>query len=337
MLDVQVPPSYLPDERENTMNNSPPFVRPDVAMFLQFLNAVPGPKFHQVSVPEARAMTEAMRAVADAPVGEIAVMRDISIPGPAGNIPARIYDNQENRHAGPAMVFFHGGGFVIGNLYTYDPYCAEIARLLDLPVISIDYRLSPENPFPAPAEDCEAATRWIASSPAELGLELTGIITSGDSAGGNLAIVTTMALRDRPADVPVILQHPIYPVVTLDPDWPSMREFSEGYLLSADAIAYFGERHQAAPGDYRSEPLNFDQTGMPPTLVTTASLDPLRDQGLAYVERLKAAGVRVEHRSADGNIHGHINVRKGIPSTQADIEGNMNALKAMLAELMVTA
>lgn len=319
------------------MSDSPPFVRPDVAAFLQFLNAVPGPKFHQVSAPEARAMTEAMRDVADAPVGRIAVNRDISIPGPVGEIPARIYDRRESRTAGPVMVFFHGGGFVIGNLYTYEPYCAEIARLLDLPVISIDYRLSPENPFPAAAEDCEAATRWIASNPAELGLEVTGIITSGDSAGGNLTIVTTMALRDNPADVPVILQHPIYPVVTLDPDWPSMREFAEGYLLTADAIAYFGERHQAAPGDYRSEPLTFDQTGMPPSLVTTASLDPLRDQGLAYVEKLKTAGVRVDHRSADGNIHGHINVRKAIPSTQADIEGNMTALKAMLTEVMVEA
>jgi acetyl esterase len=303
MLDVWVPPPYQTAEQENMMSDSPPYVRPDVAMFLQFLNAVPGPRFYEVSADEARAMTAAMRDVADAPVGELAVFRDIAIPGPAGVIPARVYDKRESRGAGPVMVFYHGGGFVIGSLYTYEPYCAEIARLLDLPVISIDYRLSPEHSFPAPAEDCEAATRWIASNPDELGLEVTGIITSGDSAGGNLTIVTTMALRDNPADVPVILQHP----------------------------------HAAMPGDYRSEPLNFDQTGMPPSLVTTASLDPLRDQGLAYVERLKADGVRVEHQSADGNIHGHINVRRGIPSAQADIEGNMAALKAMLAEILADA
>jgi acetyl esterase len=116
-----------------------------------------------------------------------------------------------------------------------------------------------------------------------------------------------------------------------------MREFSEGYLLTASAIEYFSDAHAAMPSDYRSEPLNFDQTGMPPSLVTTASLDPLRDQGLAYVERLKADGVRVEHQSADGNIHGHINVRRGIPSAQADIEGNMAALKAMLAEILADA
>lgn len=319
------------------MTDTTPFVRPDVAMFLQFLNAVPGPKFWEVPAPDARAMTAAMRDVADAPVGELAVIRDISIPGPAGPIAARVYDKRETRGPGPVMVFYHGGGFVIGSLYTYEPHCAEVARLLDLPVISINYRLSPEYPFPAPADDCEAATRWIAESPPELGLQVTGLITSGDSAGGNLTIVTTMALRDAPAAVPVLVQHPIYPVVTLDADWPSMREFANGYLLTDEAMAYFGEGHAAAPGDYRSEPLNFDQTGMPPSVVTTASLDPLRDQGLAYVEKLKAAGVPVEHISAEGNIHGHINIRQAIPSVQADVETYVAALKAMLNKVAAEA
>ena len=319
------------------MSDTPPYVRPDVALFLQFLNAVPGPRFWEVSAEDARIMTAAMRDVADAPVGELAVIRDIAIPGPAGSMPARIYDSRTDRGPGPVMVFYHGGGFVIGSLYTYEPYCAEVARLLDLPVISVDYRPSPEFPFPSPAEDCEAATRWIAGSPEVLGLQVTGLITSGDSAGGNLAIVTAMALRDNPAAVPVLVQHPIYPVVTLDPDWPSIREFASGYLLTDEAIAYFSEGHAALPGDYRSEPLNFPQEGMPPSLVTTASLDPLRDQGLAYVEKLKQAGVRVEHRSAEGNIHGHINIRQAIPSVQADIEGNIAALKAMLADVTKTA
>eukprot|EP01041_Mallomonas_annulata_P041069 gene41069-65070_t len=129
-----------------------------------------------------------------------------------------------------------------------------------------------------------------------------------------------MAFRDNPAAVPVLVQHPIYPVVTLDADWPSMREFATGYLLTDEAMAYFGDGHAATPGDYRAEPLNFDQSGMPPSLVTTASLDPLRDQGIAYVE------------NADGTIHGHINIRQAIPSTQQDVEGNIEALKSMLAE-----
>ena len=333
VLDLHRAPPYRTDNKEIEMTKTAPFVRPDVALFLQFLNAVPGPKFWEVPADEARAMTTAMRDVADAPVGELAVIRDIEIPGPSGNIPARVYDSRSDRGAGPVMVFYHGGGFVIGSLYTYEPYCAEVARLLDLPVISIDYRLSPEYPFPAPAEDCEAATRWIASSPTELRLEVTGLITSGDSAGGNLTIVTTMALRDKPAAVPVFVQFPLYPVVTLDTDWPSMREFANGFLLTEQAMTYFGEGHAASPGDYRSEPLNFPQEGMPPSLVTTASLDPLRDQGLAYVEKLKQAGVHVQHISADGNIHGHINIRQAIPSVQTDIEGYIRALKIMLAEV----
>ena len=337
MLDLSCPPPYHAAAMEIEMSDDTPFIRPDVAMFLAFLNAVPGPKFWEVPPQDARAMTAAMRDVADAPVGELAVIRDIAIPGPDGTIPARLYDKRDSRGAGPVMVFYHGGGFVIGSLHTYEPYCAEVARLLDLPVISVDYRLSPEHPFPAPAEDCEAATRWIATSPAELGVEVTGLITSGDSAGGNLTIVTTMALRDNPAAVPVLVQHPIYPVVTLDADWPSMREFATGYLLTDEAMVYFSDGHAATPGDYRAEPLNFDQTGMPPSLVTTASLDPLRDQGLAYVAKLKEAGVRVEHISAEGNIHGHINIRQGIPSTQKDIEGYVAALKSMLAGVVADA
>jgi acetyl esterase len=313
------------------------FVRPDVAAFLAFLNAQPGPKTHEVSASEARMMMVMMAALAEEPLGELAVVRDLVIPSPAGAIPARLYDASENRVAGPVMVFYHGGGFVIGDLNVYGPYCAEVSRQLDMPVISIDYRLAPEHRFPAAAIDCEAATRWIAESPAELGLKVTGLVTSGDSAGGNLTIVTTMALRDNPAAVPVIAQHPIYPVVTDSDDWPSMRDFADGYLLSADTMAYFHAAYQADPDDYRGAPLKFDHAGMPPSLVTTASLDPLRDQGIAYVEALKAAGVRAEHRSADGNIHGHITLRKAIPSAKEDVAGNLKALKEMLAEVMANA
>jgi acetyl esterase len=311
---------------------SDPFVRPDVAMFLAFLNSQPGPKMHELSATEARQMMVVMASLAEEELGELAVVRDLAIPGPAGDIPARVYDARESREPGPVMVFYHGGGFVIGDLNVYGPYCAEAARQLDMPVISIDYRLAPEHRFPAAAEDCEAATRWIAEN-----IPCTGIVTSGDSAGGNLTIVTTMALRDNPAAVPVIAQHPIYPVVSDSDDWQSMRDFADGYLLTQDSMDYFMAAYQPDPGDYRGAPLNFSHEGMPPSLVTTASLDPLRDQGIAYYEALKAAGVRAEHRSADGNIHGHITLRKGIPSSKEDIAGNLTALKDMLAEVMADA
>jgi acetyl esterase len=323
------------EKRRVTMSDH--YVRPDVSGFLAFLNSQPGPKTHEVSAPEARQMMVIMAQVAEEALGDLAVVRDLHIPAPGGTIPARLFDSKKERGPGPVMVFYHGGGFVIGDLDVYGPYCAEAARQLDIPVVSIDYRLAPEHPFPAAAIDCEAATRWIAENPAELGLQITGLITSGDSAGGNLTIVTTMALRDKPAAVPVIAQHPIYPVVTDSADWPSMRDFADGYLLTADAMAYFHAAYQADPDDFRGAPLKFSQAGMPPSLVTTASLDPLRDQGIAYFEALKAAGVRAEHRSADGNIHGHITLRKAIPSSKDDVAGNLAALKAMLAEVMADA
>lgn len=311
-----------------------PFVRLDVAAFLAFLNSQPGPKMQEVSPAEAREMMRVMGSIAELPTGDLAVKRDLSIPGPAGTIPARLYDTKEGRGPGPVMVFYHGGGFVIGDLGTHEPYCAEVARQLDMPVISIDYRLAPEHPFPAASDDCEAATRWIAGSPDELGLQVNGLILSGDSAGGNLTIVTAMALRDEPAAVPVILQHPIYPAVSASDDWQSMRDFADGHLLTAEGMAWFMDAYKPDGADRRGSPLDFDHVGMPPSLVTTAGLDPLRDQGKAYYDALIAASVRAEYRNADGNIHGYINLRQALPSSNEDVKGNLDALKAMLAEVM---
>jgi acetyl esterase len=307
--------------------------RPDVNAFLTFLNNLPGPKTHELPPEAARMAMVAMRAVAEVETGPLAVVRDLSIPGPAGVIPARLYDARETREAGPVMVFYHGGGFVIGNLDTHEPYCAEVARALDIPVIAIDYRLAPEAPWPAAPDDCEAATRWIAGSPAELGRTVTGLVNSGDSAGGNLAVVVTMALRDAPAAVPVIVQFPIYPVVDDTQDWPSFAEHNQGKLLTQATMQYFTDAYAAEPGHQRAFPLRHDHRGMPPTLIVTASLDPLRDQGRAYAGELIKAGVPVTYREAVGNIHGFITIRKAMPSSQADVAGCLVVLKAMIADV----
>ena len=181
-----------------------PYVRPDVRLFLDYLNNLPGPRTHEVGPAEARLMMIKSRHVADAPVGELAVIRDLSMPGPGGEIGLRLYDARETRDAGPLLLFFHGGGFVLGDLDTHEPFCAEIARLLDLPVLAVDYRLAPEHPWPAGIEDAIAAARWAADSPEALGREVTGLIVCGDSAGGNFAIIAALALRDEPARVPVL-------------------------------------------------------------------------------------------------------------------------------------
>ncbi len=306
--------------------------RPDVEIFLGLLNNLPGPKMHEVSAAEARAAMAAMVPVAELPTGDIAVMRDFTIPSTAGPIPARLYDPRETRGPGPVMVYYHGGGFVIGDLDTHGPYCAEAARALDMPVISIDYRLAPENPWPAAPDDCEAAARWIASSPAELGLDVTGLVPAGDSAGGNLAIVTAMALRDAPAAVPVIALFAIYPVVDDNNHWGSYAEHGQGKILTHEAMDYFMKAYQAERAHIRAAPLGHNHVGMPPTLVLTAGLDPLRDQGRAYAGELIAAGVPVVYREAKGNLHGFFNMRKAIPSSVVDVAGAHAALNAMIAE-----
>ena len=309
-----------------------PFVRPDVRGFLDFLNNMPGPKMHEFDAPTARQMFLAMKDVGDPPVGELGTLLDLTIPGPAGDIPARLYDPRASREPGPAVVFFHGGGFVIGDLDSHGSFTAEMARVLDLPVIAVDYRLAPEFPWPAAPDDCEAAARWVANSPTELGRSVTSLILSGDSAGGNLTIVTAAALRDQPAKVPVIAQLPFYPATDASKEYPSYAEFAEGYLLTRDSMEWFMAAYKSEADHIRNSPLLGDLAGMPPAVVVTASLDPIRDQGRAYAAALALAGVPVVFREAKGNIHGFITLRKAIPSSVGDVMGAFAALKDIIAE-----
>lgn len=309
-----------------------PFVRPDVRGFLDFLNNLPGPKMHELDAPAARQVYVAMKDVADPPVGELGTLLDLSIPGPAGDIPARLYDPRTSREPGPAVVFFHGGGFVIGDLESHGSFTAEMARVLDLPVIAVDYRLAPEAPWPAAPDDCEAAARWVAGSPAELGRAVTSLIVCGDSAGGNLAIVTAAAVRDEPASVPVIAQLPFYPATDASKEYPSYTEFADGYLLTKDSMEWFMAAYNGEADHIRSSPLLGDVAGMPPAVVVTASLDPIRDQGRAYAAALALSGVPVVFREAKGNIHGFITIRKAIPSSIGDVMGAFAALKDIIVE-----
>lgn len=309
-----------------------PYVRDDVRAFLTMLAAMPGPRTHQLPPEAARAQYLATKDLVDLPVGEIAVVRDVAIPGPAGTIPARLYDAREHREPGPVVVFYHGGGFVIGSLDTHGGFAAEIARQLDLPVVSIEYRKAPEAPFPAAPDDAEAAARWIAEAPQELGRAPTSLVLVGDSAGGNLAIVTAAALRDRPARVPVIAQMPIYPATDVSQPYPSYEAFGDGYLLTRDSMTWFDSAYAGDPHHPRHSPLLGDLARLPPAVVVTASLDPIRDQGRAYAAALANAGVPVIFREAVGTIHGFITIRKLIPSAVGDVSGMMGALRGVIAE-----
>jgi acetyl esterase len=315
---------------------APPFVRPDVRGFLDYLNAMPGPRTHQMTPEAARQVYHAMKDVADLPIGDLAVIRDLSIPGPAGMIPARLFDARETRQPGPAMVFFHGGGFVIGNIDTHAGFCAEMARVLDVPIVSVDYRLAPEHRWPAAPDDCEAAARWIADSPADLDRSVTGLVLCGDSAGGTLTIVAAMDLRDRPAAVPVIVQAPIYPAADTSKPYPSFDEFADGFLLTRDTMLWFADAYAADVANSRGSPLIGRMAGLPPAVIVTASLDPIRDQGRAYAAALVQAGVPVTFREAIGNVHGFVTLRKAIPSSAGDVAGYLAALKDAIGQAEAT-
>jgi acetyl esterase len=307
------------------------FVRDDVRAFLAFLEAQNGPELDEVPLADARQSYLMMGMLAEAEPRELAVVRDLTCPGPGGDIPLRLYDARENREPGPAVMFFHGGGFVIGDLDTHNAVCTELAAELDLPVIAVHYRLAPEAPFPAAPEDCEAASRWVASSPTELGRQVTGLITTGDSAGGNLTIVVTQALGDHPADVPVIVQAPIYPVASAVEETESYKSFGEGFLLTARAMGFFTKSYAGDVSDKRNYPiLHEDHAKTPPTVLVTAGLDPLRDSGRNYAAHLIQNGVDVTYLEMKGNIHGFITIRKAVPSAHRDLHAFIDAVKLML-------
>ena len=309
------------------------FVRPDVRAFLDNFNGRQGPKTHEVDPATARMRSSRLREIAELDSPDIATREDLYIAAADGrSIPARFYDPREKRGEGPLVVFFHGGGFVIGDLDLYDAACAEIAIGLDLPLLSVDYRLAPEHGWPAAPDDCEAATRWVADQGILFGRTFNSLALAGDSAGGTLSIVTAMALRNHRAALPVIAIWPLYPAVDLRKRYPSTERLGEGYMLSLDTLRWFNDHYNPDDLHWRASPRLGDQGGMPPALVVTSTLDPLLDQGRAYAMACIEAGVTVSYREARGNIHGWLTLRRAIPSSQEDLRGCLSAFRTMIEE-----
>lgn len=311
------------------------FVRPDVANLLAMLASAPGPKMEEGTPETARQMMRMMGTMTERPRGDLAHVRDFTIPSPHSHaIPARAYSAAAAPGPGPVIVYFHGGGWVIGDLDVYDSLCAEVTRILNMTVVSIDYRLAPEHKFPAATEDCLTATKWLAGSPSEIGHAVTGIIPAGDSAGGNLAAVVSLELNGK-LPVPILAQWLIYPGVDMTANTGSMVDFADGYLLTAGGMTWFTENYMGDADLLHpwASPLHVASVaGQPATLVFTCGLDPLRDQGRAYAAKLIAAGVRTIFREADGQIHGSVTLRGGIPSAQADLQANLHDLKLLIDE-----
>ncbi|MEL7190112.1 MAG: alpha/beta hydrolase [Pseudomonadota bacterium] len=308
----------------------PPFIRPDMKTFLDALAAADGKPIAEMSLEEARMGYRALHGMADRPARELAVIRDLTCPGPAGDIPLRLYDAKEARGPSPIITFFHGGGFVIGDLETHHALCTEIAALMDLPLVAVDYRRAPETPFPAAIEDCEAAARWIAGSPSALEREATGLITIGDSAGGTATIAISQLLSANPAAVPVALQVPLFPLASAADGSASLEQFAEGFILTKAAVEFFDQAYAADQDDPRGFPILGDHTAAPPTVLVTASLDPIRDSGRDYAKALADAGADYVFLEMEGVTHSFTNIRGAVPCAQGDLERVIAAMKFML-------
>ncbi len=286
-------------------------LHPEVRALLEMMDAQGAPPLEsQDPIVARKDRVEGMKMLGGEPV-LVGRVEDLSISGPAGSVPVRLYAME---HGGlrPALIYFHGGGWVFGNLDTHDAVCRALAKESGAVVISVDYRLSPEVKFPAAVEDSYAATVWVAENAERLGIDARRIAVGGDSAGGNLA--TVVAMRCRDAGGPVLaLQLLIYPVTDLSSfETDSHRELAEGYFLTRGAMDWFSG-HYLASADQKRHPevsplLAKDLSGLPPALVITAEFDPLRDEGEAYAQRLKQAGVPVTAKRYPGMIHGFVSM-----------------------------
>ena len=262
----------------------------------------------------------------------MAKVEPVQVAGPAGNMDARLYV-PPGPPPSALLVYYHGGGWVIGDLETHDRPCRFLAAHAGVQVLAVDYRLAPEHPFPAAAEDAFAAYAWASANAARFGAEPARIAVGGDSAGANLAAVACLLARDEGV-APPAMQMLIYPVTTTE-DMPSRRTFREGFLLTRRDMDWFEDRY-LPPGTDRSDPRVSvlqaeDLGGLPPAYVATAGFDPLRDEGEAYALRMREAGVRVTLRRHAGLVHTYANLTAICPSARQAMLEATAALRAGLA------
>ena len=269
------------------------------------------PATHTLTPVEARRMYRERRFFTQPQAPEVAQVRDASASGPHGDIPLRIYRPLGSTAAAtlPVLVYYHGGGWVIGDLDTHDTLCRELANSADACVVAVDYRMGPEHRFPCAINDCIAATNWVSREAGALNIDTARIAIGGDSAGGNLAAAVAIAARDQ-GDLPIVHQLLIYPATDQRRGAPSHTTNGQGYMLTADTMNYFHDHYiddTAHDLDWRASPLlRQDLTRLPPALVITAGFDPLRDEGLMYANRLSEAGNAATYICFERQIHGFI-------------------------------
>ena len=299
-------------------------LHPQARALLRLIEEKGFPPTHTLSPAQARHWYRERRAATQPKPPEVAQTRELAAPGAGGDIPLRLVRplGSSPQQKLPVLVYYHGGGWVIGDLDTHDTLCRELANGAGCAVVSVEYRMGPEHRFPAAVDDAIAATRWVRAHAAELGLDAARMAVGGDSAGGNLAAVVAIAARDA-GDLPLVLQLLIYPATDQRRTAASHETNGEGYLLTKENISYFHDHYITDPKhdvDWRASPLlHPDLSRLPPAFVLTAGYDPLRDEGLHYAQALSEAGTRTTLVCFERQIHGFITMGKVIDEANAAV------------------
>ena len=306
---------------------------PQVRSFLEQLALVNAPGYASLGIEASRHIYR-LRADMNIPTAEVAAVFNAEAAGPAGALPLRIYRayGSSPDTSLPALIYFHGGGWVLGDLDTHDAICRELANLAHCAVIAVAYRLAPEHKFPQPVEDALAATRWIADHAEELGIDRQRIAIGGDSAGATLAATVALVLRDS-GGPRLSMQILFYPPTDMMSDSASHLQFAEGYGLTRESVLWFRAqylRDESDAIDWRASPLRApDHSGLPPAYILTAGFDTLRDEGRLYAEALQRAGVTTTYECFEGMIHGFINLGRVLAAAHHALYRAAQALKTV--------
>lgn len=305
---------------------------PQARTFLDQLAAAGRPPLHELPPEQAREAATGLTASLGGPPEDVAEVRELSIPGPAGTIPARLYVPAGTKPL-PVLVYYHGGGFVIGSLDGWDPVMRSLANASGCAIVSVDYRLAPENKFPAAVDDAYAALEWVAREAASLGADSNRLAVGGDSAGGNLAAVVSLLARDRKGPK-IAFQLLVYPTTEQDYTRASHVAYGENHFLTSDMMHWFIGNYTTPEtiGDWRVQPLHAESLrNLPPAHIIVAECDPLHDEGEAYGERLRAEGGTATLVRYPGMIHGFFTFPAALDQGRQAISDAGAALRTALA------
>lgn len=325
--------SFVADDAKPANSGSPMTLDPDCAKVHALYALAKRPPLEEQTPAEAREGMRRSKPIFQNEAPDVAEVKTLSAPGPAGAIPLRLYRPKGvSGVTTGALIYYHGGGWVIGDLESHDTLCRELANGSGHTVISVDYRLAPEHRFPAATDDAIAAARWIAKEAKALGIDPSRLAVGGDSAGGNLAAVVALELR---GEIALRFQLLIYPAVDAVTKWPSITRNADVLPLTEKAMAWFYDHYAGGAeirAGWRASPLLAkDHRGLPPAYVLTAGYDVLMDEGIAYADKLESAGVKVTRRHDAGMIHGFITMGRIIRIANEATAAAAAALKRGLA------